>query len=326
YTELKNACDAYKNLLLKKSKIDLDDQSYRENIYTSEGKAIATEWAIRCIDDIMRTKRFVKGTYAAIRDLQEQKEDKTLNLLYAGTGPFATLVLPLISFFSPKDIQFIFMEINPVSIAFLRETIKHFDVGPYVIDIIEADAAAIQFDQNYDVDIIVTECLQQALERESQVGITFNLLSQLPKDVVLIPQEIRLEPLLVNSELKYKHLTEADHTETFSKTYPAVFTLNKEVVGNRLKTYGEKSMEFPVVHTNIETDDSRSFNEIAVSTEIIIYRKDCLSMNESGLTIPKIIAHQSEDRLISGIRSCYKTGEHPGLDIKLIFDSIEKLQ
>ena len=321
YSELKKACDTYKNLLLKAIKIDLNDSLYRKNIHTAEGKAIATEWAIRCIDDIMRTKRFVKGTYEAIRDLQQQKKGKTLHLLYAGTGPFATLVLPLISIFSPIDLRFIFLEINPVSITFLKKTIDHFDVGRYVIDIIEADAAVVQLDQKYDVDIVVTECLQHALEREPQVGITYNLISQLPPDVVLIPQEIRLEPLLVNTELKYKHLAEAVHPENFKKTYPAVFTLNTDVVRDRLRNGGEKSVEFPSVYTSFEGENTRLFNEIAVGPEIIVYNNQHLSMNESGLTIPKIIAHQSDDRKITGIRSRYKTGEHPGLDIELVTDS-----
>ena len=80
-------------------------------------------------------------------------------------------------------------------------------------------------------------------------------------------------------------------------------------------------MEFPSVYTSFEGENTRLFNEIAVGTEIVVYKNQHLSMNESGLTIPKIIAHQSDDRKITGIRSRYKTGEHPGLDIELVTDS-----
>ena len=48
-----------------------------------------------CVDDIMRTRRFVRGVYHAMADMLNAREGK-INLLYAGTGPFAMLVLPSI--------------------------------------------------------------------------------------------------------------------------------------------------------------------------------------------------------------------------------------
>ncbi len=58
YVKLFSAIADYKNLLIEASGIIIENDEEHQNINTDSGSAIGPKWAIRCIDDIMRTKRF----------------------------------------------------------------------------------------------------------------------------------------------------------------------------------------------------------------------------------------------------------------------------
>ncbi|MGK0387006.1 MAG: hypothetical protein ACI849_001626 [Patiriisocius sp.] len=60
------------------------------------GIALSSQHAIDCLHDILRTTRFIKGVYLAILDAQKQFPNTRLEIVYAGCGPVATLILPLL--------------------------------------------------------------------------------------------------------------------------------------------------------------------------------------------------------------------------------------
>ena len=68
----------------------MENDRNREDIHLANGKALGTSWAARCVDDIIRTKKFVAGVYQAVQKLLNEYPEKTVHILYAGTGPFAT--------------------------------------------------------------------------------------------------------------------------------------------------------------------------------------------------------------------------------------------
>jgi hypothetical protein len=98
---LSETLDLYRDILLTASGIDLGGELEMGCIHTGAGVAIGTTWAALCIDDVLRTKRFVSGLYHAIKTVADRRAGP-VHVLYAGTGPWATLVLPLTSRFSPE--------------------------------------------------------------------------------------------------------------------------------------------------------------------------------------------------------------------------------
>ena len=121
YFELSNAIKNYKNLLVNLTKEELDNELYRDNIQLESGVAIGTLWAASCIDDVIRTHKFMKGINLAIQEKVYLKDP--LNILYAGTGPFATLLLPFILKYSELNIKYTLMEINTYSFKILKKLI-----------------------------------------------------------------------------------------------------------------------------------------------------------------------------------------------------------
>ena len=107
---------------------------------TEAGKAKASRWAASCLTDLMRTRNFILGIRDAIEERLKINPGKPVTVLYAGTGPFASLLTPLITVFGPAQLQLILMELNPVSIHYLEKIIQQFDMDEYLIDLIQADA------------------------------------------------------------------------------------------------------------------------------------------------------------------------------------------
>lgn len=81
----------------------------------------------------------MRGIFAAVKHLHHKKT-KPVRILYAGTGPFATLVLPLITKYSPEDLQLILLEVNPQTIVHLKQLIKSLGIENYIEKIICEDA------------------------------------------------------------------------------------------------------------------------------------------------------------------------------------------
>jgi hypothetical protein len=130
YQKLSAAVKDYKKLLITLAELE-DNDAARENIHFENGKALGTTWAAMCIDDLMRTRQFVQGIYKAVQFLKQQKE-APVHILYAGCGPFAALILPLLTRFSQKDIQCTLLEINPLSYAAVKKVISKLGLGDHI--------------------------------------------------------------------------------------------------------------------------------------------------------------------------------------------------
>ena len=62
----------------------------------SSGVAISPVQAARCLQETVRTQAFLKGVKAAIEEKLNAHD--TLHILYAGTGPYGPLLLPLLGY------------------------------------------------------------------------------------------------------------------------------------------------------------------------------------------------------------------------------------
>lgn len=303
FAELSKATEGFRTLLLEMSKLNLKDDSLRNDVHTSEGMAIGTEWAARCVDDMVRTKRFVKGVAEAIEH-QLNLGHKPVELLYAGTGPFATLVLPLLTVYSPEELQLTLVEINDVSFKAVQGLFKSNDFSPYLRALYQADATTLQLDEPKRFDILLSETMQYALQKEPQVAITLNLLPQLREDALLIPEEISLDLVAIRQvglgvtepTALAKLLVISRETLTFSPLWESTAT------------------SFPPVDYQLVDDDLAHAQELGISTTIKVFGTQHIGFNESGLTIPKRILNVEELPAGKKTISCqYHLGAKPGL-------------
>ncbi len=319
YSELQDVLTEFKSLCEAMSGLDFKTDQSNTPIYLDSGKAIGPKWAAACIDDIMRTKRFMRGVHKAVEIARKGKNENPVHLLYTGTGPFATLVLPLLTLYTPEEVKFTLVEINPISYKSVQRVFKELEAEDYIEEIRKENASDIVFEDPNKFDIIIIECLQHALSREPQVAITHNLISQAREDVILIPENISLYFTLINSVKEKEYLMNvAEKKEVDYMSFSeVVFELNKTT----MKTYSEplpSDFKFPRTQTVFTEHELINSDVLAITTEIHIYGGEQLSFRESGLTVPLMIKRLKEGKPIKGVFSEYVLGGSPELDFKFI--------
>lgn len=289
YQALKEVLEDYKELLLKLSELDVNKETNKEDIHFKNGIALGTTWAAFCITDLIRTRQFMRGIFAAVKHLHHKKT-KPVRILYAGTGPFATLVLPLITKYSPEDLQLILLEVNPQTIVHLKQLIKSLGIENYIEKIICEDATKYKIDKETTIDILISETMQHALVKEQQVPIMLNLVNQLNKEAIIIPNKIQLDLALMNTGTK---LISSNNIETEKyKILTTLLEFDKNFINsyfNTIKTVEKtnkielgKQIHFRKYIKNV-------YDKLVVLTSIQVYKDECIKIDSSSLTIPKIL-------------------------------------
>ncbi len=278
---LRDTIETYRDLLLTASGIDLGEATSVDHLDTGKGVAIGVTWAALCVDDLIRTQRFVAGLYQAVHEVAARRPGP-VHVLYAGTGPFATLALPLMTRFTPAELQLTCIEINALSKQAAERVVKYLEFDAFVVDFVEADAATYVIDTTArPVDIVLSETMQYCLIDEMQVPITLNLIGQLPPETILIPEQIRLSLVVLD--------TKGDKTV---QDLGPIFTVDRQSL--LAHQAGGRDVDFPTVRLTVPPhkallEPSLASGPLAIRTGITVYGNHVLYDYDSGLTIPKVI-------------------------------------
>jgi predicted RNA methylase len=309
FQKLSIASREYKHLLNELCDQNMDVENGRNDIGFDNGKALGTFWAALCLDDLIRTRQFIRGINKAIQE--KINKQKPLNILYAGTGPFATLILPFIFRYSKQEIKYTFLEINPLSFEILQDVISKLGLKDYNIKLVKEDATKYQIDFKNKPDIIISETMQNALEKEQQVSIFLNLMNQVNDDTIFIPEKIELfiglkKAGIPAEETQIKHYQK--EKKIFDVSKEAMFSLNP----TESKITGEILLDKK--QTILEEKKLRGFSQLLLLTEIQVYKDEKIGINQSGLTTPKTIKDipsNLKDSII--INTHYKISSQPEL-------------
>lgn len=319
FGELLMAVKAYGILLSEATGFDIDVPEAQTDIFTDSGKVIASKWARLCVDDYLRTKRFSNGLYKAILSKKEEGKEK-IHILYAGTGPFATLVLPLTRRFSPNEISFTLLELNDHSFQNLEKVVAHFGIEDYITDMEKCDATTYKVSDDSEVDILLTETMTHGLKSEHQVSISYNLLSQLSEDTILIPEEIQLDLVAVNSEIQDANARSMDEPKPYYRKLGRLFTLSKSEIKTHSDSFKSNfpNFTFPEKLVEVPADTNRKYNFLAIGTYIKIFGSEVLDYNDSGLTVMlNLMELNPMMTTVSEISGSYVCGENPGLNCRI---------
>lgn len=164
--------------------------NYQNETQIPEGICIAPVDAANCMLDFERTITFIRGLFDAIKESQKRNPGKRISVLYAGCGPFATLILPMTTEFSSKEVGFTLVDIHEESINYVKKIIEELGIQDYFDDIVHADAT--KYKPEKQPDIVLTETMGRALLFEPHLAITENLKKTLGEKGILIPENISL--------------------------------------------------------------------------------------------------------------------------------------
>ena len=164
----------------------------------SEGLAISPTQAAMCASEFQRTTTFLRGLHDAIADAVVLKSPDPVRVLYAGSGPYATLAVPLMTVFPPEKVRFTVLDMHAVSIESAKSVVSRLGLDRSVESYVLADACKYTIPGDAIPDILLCETMSTALEREPQVAIMRHLLGQAP-DAVIVPESVRVDAFLVDT-------------------------------------------------------------------------------------------------------------------------------
>jgi hypothetical protein len=270
----------------------------------SNGLALSPAGAAACVQDSLRTAMFVRGLYAAVAEARRRFPGTCIEVVYAGSGPFATLVLPVMAVSSPEDVRFTLIDIHAESIGCVGTILSHFGFTSFVRRTVVGDATEYEHPRELPLHIVLSETLQQALAVEPQVAVTRQLAPQLTAGGFLIPQEVTVDLVLEDPEVLIG-------AERQSPRVPVgrVLTLDKSA--------GELSESGGLISLGELTVPAASERAVpAYVTEIVVFRTLRLTERDSGLTLPLPISTLHGLREGEQVAFHYLLGRAPGITHK----------
>ena len=265
-----------------------NDERYQDKnpTHVDGGVALSSRHALDCLGDHLRTVRFIAGAYHALKDTLATIEQRPLQIVYAGCGPGAPLLLPFLHKFESEEIAITLLDLNTTSLQSVKELIEQLNLGAYFRSYELVDAITYEHPKNLGLHYVISETMDKGLTREPQVRVTQNLAQQLHKDGVFIPEAIQLfaEHTFYSNEPYfdiYKKL------EDLPPLYDAIdrellFTIDKTVHNNAPFSFESKPRKVP--------EDYSYTPDIAVFAKIKIYKDYQLNKSESLLSNPFCIA------------------------------------
>lgn len=292
YTAIRNNCIALSGFFCGLTGFNPEDEINQVPVSTATGQAVSPYGAMSCIRDMMRTRNFMQGVHAAIHSRLHTNPGQPVMVFYAGTGPFATLLIPLTTVFSPGQLQLVLMDINPISISYLRKLISKLGLEPYIRSIETTDAATYIIPDDQQPDILVTETMKAGLLKEPQFSICENLLPQCVRDPVLIPEMIKVELCLSGSIMN-----QVDEKQSLA----TLIMLRKSLFDGSAASQKELSIirEGILVAVSINQEERRRW--VVLDTYIRIFKQHELKYNESGLTMSVNLSIFSQNTQPSGL-------------------------
>lgn len=315
FSELSQAIKDYKNIVDTVATINIDNESNKEDLFFNNGKALGTTWAAMCMDDILRTKMFVKGVFKALASLQK-KQQKPIHILYAGTGPYATLILPILATYSAEEIKVTLVEINKGSFDSMKSVIQKLGFEKHVVSFKNEDATTMKLDSTPKIDIILSETLQCGLVREQQVPITLNLLNQVAENTILIPEMLALDVCLFNFKA-FTNRTEETKEENYALFLDRLIEINNsshQVF--KLDTNSTVTNVLSEKRITFNPKNTEAFDSLVLLTRMTIFGEEKIQLHESGLTIPITLDTVSNHKEEKTFTISYKIDREPGYVLK----------
>lgn len=304
---LARAAASLHGLLLRTSGLEDDPAAHRESTLPS-GRALSPFDAGRCALDPVRTAVLLRGVRAAIAAAREHARGRRIEVLYAGCGPFAPLVLPLLVLEEAGDLRVTFLDVHVAAIAALRRVVERLEVGDAVADALVCDAAADEPVHGTAVDVVVVEAMQRSLGHEPQVAIVRNLVPLLAPHGVLVPESIRVDLVLSDPDVEIADGFVSARAEAARVPVGTVFELSRWSASAPLDADGFLP---PVVVTLPAPIGPRA--RPMLFTRIDAFGAHTLATAASGLTVPEPLWRVPDLPAGSRLAFRYRLGSDPGL-------------
>ncbi len=172
--------------------------TWQQETRLPSGKAINPFTAATCLLDYARTRAFARGVQAAIRAAQTRFPGERIEVLYAGTGPFAPLALLQTPFFGPHEVRFTLIDTHPAALKCQSQIVSVLGLESYIEAAIPGDAIQWTPPEGRAYHVVAAEVMQRGLVIEPQVAMTLAIARHLRPGGFLVPERVELSFCLLN--------------------------------------------------------------------------------------------------------------------------------
>jgi predicted RNA methylase len=308
---MKRAVDELYRVFSAITGVTINQLNTESDIMLPSGKAIGMAGAAHCLLELKRTAVFLRGINKAILSKKKAHIALPLRVLYAGTGPYGTLVVPLLTLLTPKDIIVDLLEINEKSLTCVQKVIDCLDLNAYIGEVYCADATT--FSVNHSYDIVISETMLACLKSEPQVAIMQNLIPQLSSGAIFIPEEISIDVSLTNPRMEQERLL------YFTGEKPPFSRIS---LGNVFKVH-KNSLDVNQMRKLIGIPEGvEEYPVLRLFTTVRVFENEILSENDSSITLPKTYCDLRTQH-IKEIEFWYKQGAKPEIECrKSVYDVV----
>lgn len=257
-----------------------DDMNNWHDVKLNKGVAISPVQAAKCTKEMLRTQIFIKGINEAFKSIQNTQEKK--HILYAGTGPFGILVLPLLALSKDPSLRVSLIDIHPENIDATQKMIEALGIQEAIQAVYCDDACHWGNPENLEFDFIISETMNTLLRREPQVSIFCHLQQFLAPSGEFIPQSIVLDAWLLHDDLKIQ----GQHIGTF-------FCLNKLEISKLANDENDPAVNHKTISGALHVPEAsmisgtlNAFHTLKLTTHIHVFADHWLRDNESSLNMP----------------------------------------
>jgi len=304
--EMKQAVDQLYRIYSSITEVKVDQINIDKDIMLPSGKAISTAAAAHCLLEMKRTAVFLRGINKAIALKLSQPTNKSIRILYVGTGPYGTLLTPLLPLYKPTEIKVDVLDINQKSLIALHELTAKLELEDYIDEMHFTDATTFTVTKQYD--IVICETMLACLKSEPQVAIMQNLIPQLTDNCIFIPEEISIDASLTNPKMELDRLMyfEGEQPPFERVSLGNIFKLNKQTIH---KTLERKSL--------LITDETTNFPVLKLFTTVTVFEDEVLIDNDSSITLPKQY-HDFRTQEADQVEFWYEQGENPQIHSHIV--------
>ncbi|PSW05260.1 hypothetical protein [Photobacterium lipolyticum] len=182
-------------------------ESERHTSYiNATGQVMSVDDAIHTVNDIYRVKAFIRGLQQALTKSIANNPEKQIHLVYPACGPFAPLLLPLLSYCAQQGVSadrlsITLIDIQPGAVKMLNRLVDDLAVRDYIKAILCIDVMDYQSEQ--PIDILVMEAFQHGLSREGHVSFARHLSQFMAEEGVMLPEQITIHACLAKGQREY---------------------------------------------------------------------------------------------------------------------------
>ncbi len=302
---MKSSVDKLYQVFSSITDVTIDQINTDSDLMIPSGKAISTAAAAHCLLEMKRTSVFLRGINKAILSKKAERAGNPIRILYAGTGPYATLIVPLLTLYKPEDIIVDLLEINAKSLLAVQKVTDSLGLNAYIGEVYCADATTFTVSRSYD--IVISETMLACLKSEPQVAIMQNLILQLSPETIFIPEEISIDASLTNPKMELDRLVFHEGEKPF---------FERVSLGNVFKV-SKNSLDVSQMRKVVDIPAGvQEFYDLKVFTTVKVFENELLSENDTSITLPKSYCNLRKQNA-SEIEFWYTQGTRPILESRI---------